>query len=282
MGDIGQHLGHNLGHFSMTKPDDFIEVSISISGAEAKHQLRLFAVQRILELLSGASGRPLERVYVENTILEEFRSNRGWHPDLDAAIKRRNITHAQNMIHWARGDLASDGILVKSKTSKGLYFLQCQFDQMIRYYQHERLSGFERVAERGNLRKRKSSYLKDSDSVYIIADDRIPGWLKIGAGRGDCFDRLTEAKRWTQKRARLLYILYIGSGYGLKVETAAHQLLKTSVEKQLEWFRCSQETAIEAIKRGAEKVRAHEIVEASIEELSYITERADLEVESTG
>jgi hypothetical protein len=73
---------------------ELIEASISLQGADAKNQLRLFATQRILELLSAAGGRSLERQFVEQTILEEFQRAGRWHPDLSAAIKRQNKTYA--------------------------------------------------------------------------------------------------------------------------------------------------------------------------------------------
>lgn len=257
---------------------EFIEVPISLQGADAKHQLRLFATQRILELLSAAGGKSLERQFVEGKILDEFRNAGRWHPDLSAVIKKQSKTHAQNMIHWARGDLSNDGIIYKSDGKSGRYVLCCNVKALIDFYEHEKAFGFEAIVARGELRKRTAKLFRDSDSVYIILDPRHPGWCKVGAGRGSCVERLAEAKRWTRREAKLVYVITVGPGLGRNVESAAHGILRKKYEKQLEWFRCSSEDAKEHVRRAVLQTKGLLVSELGPEEISRIDHLANAEL----
>jgi hypothetical protein len=252
-----------------------INASISREGRATKSELQIFAARRILELLSASGGRALESAYVENTIFEEFRVAGRWHPDLDVQFGF-GMSHARNAVHWARAAYTSDEITVDSKIAPGKYILACDLERLQVYYKRESELGFEEIRKRAAERKRFQDHdpqrvsreeSQESNSVYIIIDRRHSGWCKIGAGRDNCTERLTEAKRWTRNEARLVQIYFVGDGYGRKVEAAAHRLLRKNSEKQLEWFRCTAEHAKHTIQEAASQVNALSLLEASTDEL---------------
>jgi len=235
-----------------------------------------------MELLLSNDGRTLEAEYVESTILSEFREAGQLHPDLEAKYAKRNMTHGRNAIHWARAALTEDGITVDSKIAPMKYVLACRLENLINFYNEEELIDFEGFNTRKGARTQKQSFLKHSDSVYVINSASEPNWCKIGAGNGDCSERLAEAKRWTMGRARIIHLFRVGDGFGLKVEAASHQILRKKAERQLEWFKCSPKMASECIREGAKRVKVLSLRESGHQELDRIERKAKAELKATG
>ena len=85
--------------------------------------------------------------------------------------------------------------------------------------------------------------------VYVIANDAMPGILKVGYTTKDSFRRAKQlGGSGVPHVFQVMYEAYVE--YPRTVEQATHEMLMSKREGK-EWFRCSKEEAIAAIRACA-------------------------------
>ena len=239
--------------YEVDAPDhDTIRVARSDDAKRIGGMLRDFAVAEILSLLLESGGRPLTRQYVELTIMSEFKS-RCWHVELDDVYDRSRKTYAQNCIHNARRILVQENLIQPSDPSSNADYVLLAGQDTANRVMTEIRDGTSDLTVSGDAedarRKLERLEARESDAVYVIIDPARPNWCKVGAGIGDCRQRLREAKLWTRSEADIAFVVPVGRGNGKRVERAVHGRLGKEYEAQGEWFRCQPRSARDAINK---------------------------------
>ena len=213
----------------------------------AKGLLTACAEKVIIQECFLAEGKSIKQDYMNRRILHSFILQYGWDYSLEVRHNGGTLVWV-NAIAWGRAHLADpvETILVPAdEVEGGQYLLVRDADERARKKLRERDMLSLRVEKEGMIsgqkktRLRSASEVEDLDAVYIIVDPKRPGSCKVGAGNGNCNDRLVAAKLWTNYEAQLMHVEPVGPGMGLKVEKQVHRELDKDFLVNGEWVQCN-------------------------------------------
>jgi hypothetical protein len=240
----------------------------------AARTLRSFAKPCIIEILLAEDGLPIKTERMNFLIRQRFdkhefvemngnRQSRGyfhWHPELDDPLNG-SYTYGQNAIAHARKALVQEGYISEKCEVPGGDYELVRDSIVCEQYLSSIIMDFstELAANNsGTIRaERVSGDVFFSNAVYVISDPVRPDWCKVGAGSGDCGERLGNARLWTCEEARLPVYFLVGPGKGRQYEAKIHSVLAKQFPRRGEWFGCDWKEADRLIELLLREEAAH-------------------------